>query len=387
MSDCCTPGTGFPNAATMQQLATNYPIVWEEICMIQQAILFASSQCQAGGGKMSTVVAGNTPMTFISGVDSVTVVNGGLGYVIDTPGVRFNAPVGVTPTVEASGIVTTNGGNILGITITQGGNNYSPVSSRIVVDSGTGTGANIIPLVDAEGQIVNVSIAAGGTGYSMGDTITAIRAVLPNIAYTEAELVITEISNTGAIVDVGIIKPGSGYQDSVTTAEIVSTISPLLPYPLGGGFTGTVLVDTSGAITGVVIDNVGAGYANFPPILVITDSGTGAKTSVTLSGSSVSSISIIEPGTQYTTSATGTVLNPPTADVPEVDAIVNINTSVNTFGTNPNLYWQVWAGASTNKPIQMQMNSVVSYFKGLGYNIIPQSNPNTGSTIQWYISW
>lgn len=387
MSDCCTPGSGFPNAATMQQLATNYPVVWEEICMIQQAILAASSQCQVGGGQMCTTVGGNTPMTFITGVNSVTVVNGGSGYVIDVPSVRFIPPVGVSPSITANGTVTTNGGNILSIDVTNGGSDYSPVSSTLSVISGTGNGANLVPLVDAQGQIVNINIVSGGTGYTLGDTITATRAVLPNIAYVDAEFVITTVSNTGAIVDVGIINPGSGYQDSVTTVDIVSSIDPLLPYPIGGGFSGTVLVNSSGVITGVVIDNVGSGYADLRPQLVITDPGTGAETLVTLSESSVASISVTESGTQYTSSATGTVLNPPTAEVPTTPATVTINTSVNTFGTNPNLYWQVWSGTATNKPIQLQLNSVISYFKGLGYNIVIQTNPGTGSTIQWYICW
>ena len=80
MADCCTPGTGFPNAASMQQMATNFPIIFEEICLIQQAILAASSQCQPGGGKMSVTIGGTTPMTFISGISSVTIDNGGSGY-------------------------------------------------------------------------------------------------------------------------------------------------------------------------------------------------------------------------------------------------------------------------------------------------------------------
>lgn len=388
MSDCCTPGSGFPNAATMQQLATNYPVVWEEICMIQQAILAASSQCQAGGGQMCATVGGNTPMTFISGVNSVTVVNGGSGYVTDVPGIEFIPPIGAgSYNVGASGTVTTNGSSILGITITNGGSGYEPISSTLSMSSNTGAGAVLVPLVDSQGQIVNINIVNPGLGYVLSDTITATRAVLPNIAYVDAQIVITTVNDAGEIVGVGIIRPGSGYQDSVTTARIVSTIDPSMPYPLGGGFIGTVLVDNAGAITGVSIDNIGAGYANFPPRLVITDTGTGAETAVSLSGSSISSISVTESGTQYTSSATGAVLNPPTADVPSVSATVTINTSANTFGTDSHLYWQVWSGTVTNKPIQMQLNSVVSYFKGLGYTVVIQSNPDTGSTIQWYICW
>jgi hypothetical protein len=390
MSDCCTPGTGFPNAATMQQLATNFPIVWEEICMIQQAILAASSQCQVGGGQMCTIVGGDTPMTFIAGVSSVSVVNGGVGYFQDAPSVEFVPPVGVTPGAVATGTVVTNGGAILGITITSGGSGYQPVPATMGVSSVLGLGASLQPLVNASGGIVNINIANGGSGYTINDTVTATRAVLPNIAYVNAIFKITSVSITGEIIEIAILNSGSGYQDSVTEARIVSTLDPLLPYQLGTGFMGTVLTDITGTITQVVVNNTGAGYAVDSPYLVISDPGTGATTTVTLLATSVASIAVNQPGTQYTQFATGTVFNPPSASLPNppaLPAVVTINVSTNTFGTNPLLYWQVWAGTATNKPIQQQLNSVISYFKGLGYTITIQSNPATGSTIQWKICW
>lgn len=390
MSGCCTPGTGFPTAPQMEQLATNLPVVWEEICMLQQAILAASSQCQPGGGQMCTIVAGSTPMTFVSGVETVTVVNGGSGYFNDTPAVYFEPPVGVTPGSIATGTVTTNGGNILSVNITFAGLGYQPVPATMSVSSLLGVGAVLEPLVNGAGNIVNINIANAGSGYTVNDTVTATRAVLPNIAYVNAVFRITSVSITGEIIEVAILNPGSGYQDSTTQVKIVSTLNPLLPYPLGTGFIANVITDSFGTITNVLVDNVGAGYAVFPPYLIITDPGTGATTTVTLSGSSVASIAVNTPGTQYTNLATGTVYNPPTAALPNppaTPAVVTINVAQNTFGTNPNLYWQVWAGTATNKPILMQMNAVLSYFKGLGYTIQIQTNPATGSTIQWKICW
>lgn len=390
MSDCCTTGTGFPNSSLMQQLALNHPIIWEEICMIQQAILAASSQCQVGGGQMCTTVGGTTPMTFISGVSSVTVVNGGAGYFTDTPSVYFEPPVGVTPSIVATGTVTTNGGNVLAITITNPGAGYEPVPATMSVSSILGAGAILEPLVNGAGEIVGVNIINGGSNYTTLDSVTATRAVVPNIAYVDAVFAITSVSLTGQILSVAILNPGSGYQNSVTEARIVSTLNPLMNYPLGTGFMGTVLTDNLGAITQVVVDNTGAGYADFPPYLVITDPGSGAETTVTLSGTSVASISVDEPGTEYTNLATGTVFNPPTAALPNppaTPAVVTINVSTNTFGTDPNLYWQVWTGAATNKQIQLQLNQVLSYFTGLNYTIKIQTNPDTGSTIQWKICW
>lgn len=389
MADCCTPGTGFPNASQMEQLATNLPVVWEEICMLQQAVLAASSQCQPGGGQMCTTVGGTTPMTFVSGVSSVTVVNGGSGYVNDTPSIRFTPPIGATAS-GALATLTTNGGNILGVTVTNGGTGYEPVSATLSVSSLAGTGANLQPLVDGNGEIVNVNIISGGTGYTLADSIIATRAVLPDPAYTNAVFKITSISVTGAILAVAVMTPGTGYQQSVTTAQIVSTLNPLLPYPTGTGFYANVLTDNSGVITSVVVVNTGSGYATVSPYLVISNPGTGATTSVTLAGTSVASISVLTNGSEYTSGSIGTVFNPSTAALPNppaTPAIVTVNTSNNTYGTNPNLYYQVWQGTQTNKPIQLQMNSVITYFTNLGYTISQITNPATGTTFEWVICW
>lgn len=389
MADCCTSSTGFPTASSMEQMALNHSVIWEEICLIQQGILSAASQCQTNGGQMCATIGGSTPMTFVSGVSSVTVVNGGSGYVQDTPSVNFIPPNGSIAS-GATASVTTNGGSISAINMITAGTGYAPISATMQVTSVLGTGAVIEPLVDAAGQIVNINIASAGTGYTVGDSVTASRAVLPNIAYVDAIFSITSVGITGDILDIAILNPGSGYQDSVTEIEIVSSLNPLLPYPTGAGFQGTVFVDGLGAVTGVLITNTGAGYADFLPYLVITDPGTGAETTVALSGTSVASITVDESGTEYTSSATGTVLNPPTAaspNPPASPAVVTINVANNAFGTDPSLYWQVWSGATTNRPIQLQLNSVLSYFTGLGYTISIISNPLTGSTISWKICW
>ena len=386
----CDGLTGFPTASQMEGLATNLPVVWEEICAIQQAILAASSQCQIGGGQMSTIVGGTTPMTFVTGVTSISVTNGGLGYFQDSPGISFIPPIGVIPSTSASATVTTNGGNILSVNMVSGGSGYQPVPATLAVSSLTGTLAILEPLVNASGAIVGVNITNGGTGYTTSDSIVATRAVLANPGYVNAVIAITTVSITGEIIGVAITNPGSGYQNSVTTAQVVSTLNPLLPYPVGGSFIGTVLTDSLGVITGVLVNNTGSGYTNLLPYVVISDPGTGATTTVTLSGTSVASIAVTSPGTQYTQSATGTVMNPPTAALPNppaTPAIIHLNVANNTYGTDPALYWQVWAGVTTNKPISTQLNTVLSYFTGLGYTITIQSNPQTGNTIQWYLSW
>ena len=251
-----------------------------------------------------------------------------------------------------------------------------------------------MPIVNATGQIVGINISNPGFGYTTDDSIIATRAVLPNSAYITATFKITAVSITGAILSIAILNSGNGYQPSVTTLNIVSTLNTSSPYPLGVGFYGTVNTNSTGNILGVIITNTGAGYTPYFPYLVITDPGNGARTLVALGtgslSSSIESVTVVTPGENYTQSATGTVLNPPTASLPNPPispAEITLNVANNTYGTNPQLYWQVWADTTTNTPIQNQLNSVVSYFQSLGYSIEIQSNPLTGSTIAWRLDW
>ena len=386
---CSSSTPGFPTAATMSQMSANYPVIWDEISLIQQAILAAISQCTPQGGQLSTVVAGTTPMTFISGVSSVTVTAPGFGYLIDTPSVKFIPPRGSSAT-GANGTVTTNGGAIVGVTVTAGGTGYSPIPSTLAVSSVAGTGATLQPLVNATGNIVSINIVAGGADYTVNDTIVATRAVAPDVLYVDAVFRIASVSVTGQIIAIDIVNRGSGYQDSVATATIVSTLTPALPYPYGAGFSGTVIVDNAGVITGVAITNVGAAYVNATPYLVISNAGTGATTQVNLSSSTVSSISVTKPGTGYSLPITGVVFNPVTAPAPNPPispATVSISVNQNTYGTDPGLYYRVWANLATNPVIQAQMASVISYFTNLGYTIQQQSNPAAANVMQWYIAW
>jgi hypothetical protein len=385
----CTPTPSFPNAASMGDLAANNSVIWEEICKIQQAVLAASSQCQVGGGQLCTTVAGDTPMTFVTGVTSITVTDPGAGYVQDTPSMVFVPPNG-SAGANATGTLVTNGGNILQVNVTAGGTGYQPVPATLAVSSVAGINAVLLPLVNASGQIVSISITNAGSGYTTADSVTATRAVAPNIAYTDAVFQIASVSVTGEILSIIVKNPGSGYQDSVATVQIVSTINPLIPYPLGTAFQANVLTDALGVITQVVITNTGYGYSTMNPYLVISDPGTGATTQVNLSTNTVGSITVLTPGTNYTQSAVGTVMNPSTASLPNppvTQAVVKINVSNNTYGTDPMLYWQVWAGTATNRPISAQLNAVLAYFKGLGYTIALQTNPATGNTLAWRICW
>ena len=387
MSDCCNSAPGFPTAGQMEQMALNHPIVWQEICAIQQAILRAASQCQPGGGRMCTVVGGSTPMTFVSRLLGVNIINPGAGYVSDEPIIEFVPPFGATVT-PAQATLVTNGSGIMDVIITDPGQGYQPIHPTVQVSSVAGTGADIQLYVNASGEIIGTNLVSGGLGYTIDDDIVITRAVPNNSAYVEAVLKITDVSPVGRILGVSILKAGTGYQESVASAKITSKLQPGSNYPSGVGFDASVYVNATGGITQVRVNNPGAGYGELLPKLVISDIGTGAVTRVTLSGDSIGAIAVVSGGSSYTANASGVVINPGTAALPPTTpAVVALDIAVNNFGTDPTVYHKVWSGAMSDRQIQLQLSTVISYFERLGYTITIQTNPSTGTTIQWKICW
>jgi hypothetical protein len=51
------------------------------------------------------------------------------------------------------------------------------------------------------------------------------------------------------------------------------------------------------------------------------------------------------------------------------------------------LYFQTWQGAIEDRAKAIQMNQIIKYFTDLGYSIERRTNPNTGDTFKWLVSW
>jgi hypothetical protein len=64
-----------------------------------------------------------------------------------------------------------------------------------------------------------------------------------------------------------------------------------------------------------------------------------------------------------------------------------LGTTMTSTSSVPSIYWQVWSGTATNKTVLLQLNAVLSYFASLSYVIAIQTNPATGATIQWKVTW
>lgn len=407
MSDCCnTSAGGFPDSSNMTNMSTNWSTVWAEISVIQQSILNAASQCpfpcngQGGtpgtGGNLSICVGGTSPMTFTSGITAVNVINGGSGYYADLPMVKFIPPYGtvISPVDIATATLNTNGSSILSVSVNPGSAGYQPVYTTAQISSLTGSGAQLLVTTSASGEIYGISVVSPGSGYLITDVVNIIRAIAPNIAYTNAVALISGVDISGGILSISVTTPGTGYQPSVTTIEIVSSLNPTIPYPGASGFNSVVFTDLSGQITSVTVLNGGFGYSTLLPQLVVNDPGSGVSATVTLDGAlivspgnAVQSITVNISGNNYTESATGSIVNPSTAPSPSIPAQLQLILPVNTFCTHPNLYYQVWTGTVINRAILNQLDFVKAYFTNLGYSVRLGTNPDTGSTLEWCICW
>lgn len=292
------------------------------------------------------------------------------------------------PLVEATTEVIYNGGSILGVTVVDGGSGYQPVHSTLAVSTSTGMGAEVAPYVNALGEIIGVEVINGGVGYTTADAIYAVRALPLHPAYTDARIRVAAVSSTGRIITAVVDHGGTGYEPSVSTVEVVSTLSPDKAYPHGMGFSASVFTDASGRITGIDVTNAGTGYSQLYPKLVVSDTGTGLTTRVNVLNGFVTSVTVESPGMNYTGSATAAIINPDTAtSAPTEPASVVLDIPTNTFGTTPVKYYNVWSGSATDKQIQLQLSTVRTYFERLGYTVVIRSNPDTGNTIQWKICW
>lgn len=218
------------------------------------------------------------------------------------------------------------------------GNDYWAWDGSILYGAGTA----------APNQQNNPDILASGLDYASAPTVTPFGG-------SGTGLAVTASVSGGAVVNLQIINPGSGYQpgdivqlafsgggsdsSAILTAQLVSgqvgavnvtaggtgyTVAPSVSFSGGGGTgaAGTALV-SAGAVIGVTITNQGSGYTSAPTI-AFGGPGTGASASALLAPAGVQSVTVVNAGSGFTTNpiikfvggggsgATGQVLLTPT---------------------------------------------------------------------------
>jgi hypothetical protein len=173
----------------------------------------------------------------------VTIVNTGTGY---------GSTGGVIP-APLSGIVNT-------ANVTNAGTGYT-TNSGVATSGGSGNGLTIDYVDDGAGGILSITIVNYGNGYKVGDVVTVLDGNNDaTLTITDASQIITGsglkvnyiAQGIGEIVVVTLTAGGTGY----TTATQVPTTGGS-----GNGCLVNVTADNAGIITDITMFDGGAGYA------------------------------------------------------------------------------------------------------------------------------
>lgn len=273
----------------------------------------------ANAGYLKTKVGSFTAVLTGDAVTSITIGNGGKGYL---PGakVHITGNATATATIDANGTIT-------GFTITSGGSGYSSpptvtvdkTDPILLIDGGT-PATNAAGTLDIVGMVVDrIDILSAGYAYSPGLTITASGGLGVG---GEAALFSPVLDPDGRIIEVKVLYPGKLYESP-----------PSLVLASGGdgnGFLYRVVMSAhvaAGTITNpgdqfqavpsaqvavpvshIEVDDGGSGYTSAPAVTVadpaIAFGGEITATAVSRIGGQLKSIRVLTGGTAYDPSDT-----------------------------------------------------------------------------------
>lgn len=186
---------------------------------------------------------------------------------------------------------------INGITVNNGGTNYSAVGTQVRIIGGGGSGA--VATVTASGGVISaINVTNSGIGYTGPPAITITSSVINTSGlvggsgYVEAN---TQVTVSG----------GGGSGATITAAVISGAITTLIISSLGTGYSSTPTITITSGITGTTSIVAGSGYTNGTyPLGVSGGGGSGCTGTFTISGGGLTSISITNAGTGYTSAPT-----------------------------------------------------------------------------------
>lgn len=201
-------------------------------------------------------------------------IGSSFGYIGTSFGTQFVdsnivADMTVTPPLHNNPFAR---GQIQFVQPTAPGSGYTQGNTFVTIATSTGTGAVILPVVDAPipttvpGGIVNgINLTASGSGYSADTTAQVVSATGSGAVLQPA------IVGNGAINGVTIVDGGTGYAmgDTVVFTDPAGT---------GSGAVATLTVSGAiqgGGVTGYIVQNGGQGYQDGDQ-LVVTGDGSGA---------------------------------------------------------------------------------------------------------------
>lgn len=230
----------------------------------------------AGGG--SDTGARLEAVLDTSSLNAVIVLDGGAGY-SSPPTVVFTGGDGT----GAAGTAVMSGGSVASVTLTNPGSGYTSAPAISFTGGGTPTGpaqaqATLVPV-----GVDFVRILDGGSNY------TGIPVLTFKGGFGRGAAATPILAGPGPITSIKVLNGGTGYT-SLPTVTITDN---------GSGATGTPTI-TAGAITSVAVGAGGSGYTA-PPRVYISGDGFGAVVEAVITGDAVTSFNVLGGGTGYTT--------------------------------------------------------------------------------------
>jgi hypothetical protein len=158
----------------------------------------------------------------------------------------------------SSGVNISNGGTVTAITRTTVGSNYTSVP--LVAVSAPTTAGGVQATATATMLMASATIASGGTGYTVGNILTAVGAAGPD---PNPRVAVTSVSG-GVITGISVNNNG------------VMTTLPTNPFSVTGGSGTGATFNGNFGVSGFTITNAGSGYVEQPTVSFSGGGGSGA---------------------------------------------------------------------------------------------------------------
>lgn len=283
-----------------------------------------------GTGAYATIIVGPS-----GGVSSVTITQQGYGYLVNDV-LSANIFAGSGFTIK---VATLSGSSIATLGTLVPGTAYTSGNYNVSLTGGTGTGATAFITVGSTGTVISVLPLIQGSGYVVGDTLSATLPVGSGFTINVATL-------TGATAD----NPITRVEKQLVAANLSSTYDspnqqfPIYTqysnsfqfYPKNMGFAKTVFLQQPiwsfwayhlqgyiATLTGLI---GGSSYTNgtYTNVPLTGGLGNSALATVTVAGNVVTSVVITNPGKIY---AVGDVLSAANGNIGGTGTGFSINVS------------------------------------------------------------
>ena len=220
---------------------------------------------------------------------------------------------------------------INGITVNNGGSNYSASYTQIKVIGGGGSGAVATATVSG-GAITAINVSNSGIGFTGPPAISITSGIV-----STANLV----GGSGYIgANTQITVSGGGGSGAIITTAAAGAIVTLIISNAGTGYSSTPTITITSGITGTTTLVAGSGYTNGTyPLGISGGGGSGCTGTFTISSGGLTSITIVDAGTGYTSA--------PTLSFPGAGAGTGASATA-TLGTGASVSAVIGLGASAS---------------------------------------